>query len=235
MIEELLEVFLQGAQAQPQQSTQQGAPASPWMDLIEDVLGGQQTGGQQAGGQQAGGQRAGPQAGVASLGMDDILGMVLGGGSKGAVGGNPLLAPFTNMLSEKLGISPQMASVIVSAAFGMLMGKMGGSGGGAASPKDMANGLNLDDLLDGDFLKKNGVTEKVAKQTGMDPQEAEDSLLKALEMLGLQKGKKVQPTSQQKAAPKAAKAKPKTVAKKSSTRKKSGDMQHLLDEWKVHG
>ncbi len=231
MIEELLEAVLQGSQAPAQAQGRQSPPASPWMDLLEDVLGGQQPKQQ--------------QAGAASLGMDDILGMVLGGGGRqGAVGGNPLLAPFTNMLSESLGLSPQMASVIVSAAFGLIMGKMGAGGGGGRpgavqNPRDLANGLDLDDLLDGDFLKKSGATEKVAKQTGLDPQEAEQSLLKALEMLGLEPGKKVQPGSQQKSAPKSRRAttkksSPKKSAKRGS-RSKSADLQHLLDDWKVHG
>lgn len=220
MIEELLEAVIQGSQAQQQQTRQQQAPASPWMDLLEDVLGGPQ---------------AQPQSGAASLGMDDILGMVLGGGRQGAVGGNPLLAPFTNMLSEKLGISPQMASVIVSAAFGLIMGKMGsGQNGAVANPKSIANGLDLDDLLDGDFLRKNGVTEKVVKQTGMDPQEAEESLMKALEMLGLEKGRKVQPAKKGSTSSRATKSAPKKATKRSS-RKKSADLKHLLDDWKVHG
>lgn len=239
MIEELLEVLLEGTQGQGQPSRQQQAPPNPWMDLMEDILGGPQQGTSRS---------STPQPGATSLGIDDILGMVLGGDRQGAVGGNPLLAPFTNMLSERLGISPQMASVIVSAAFGLIMGQLqGGNGQGAvgADPRALANGLDLDDLLDGDFLKKNGVTEKVAKQTGMDAQEAEESLLKALELLGLEKGKKVQPASKRKstskktttkkAATKKSTAKAKTVAKKSSSRKKSGNLQHLLEDWEVHG
>lgn len=232
MIEELLEAVLQGSQAPAQQARKQGTPANPWMDLLEDVLGGQQPTQQ--------------QASPASLGMEDILGMVLGGGRQGAVGGNPLLAPFTNMLAERLGLSPQMASVIVSAAFGLIMGKMGAESGGVTrgagavqNPRGLANGLNLDDLLDEEFLKRSGVTEKVAKQTGLDPAEAEKSLLKALEMLGLEPGKTIEPRGQAEPAPRSqSRTTPKPSPKKAvkrSARAKSADLKHLLDDWQVHG
>lgn len=210
MIEELLEVLAAGSQQQQQQQRQQQQPQSPWMDLLEGVLGGNP--------QQ---QQRQPQS---AGGIGDILEAVLGGGARrgqGQVSGNPLLAPFVGALSEKLGISPQMAGVIVSAAFGLIASKMM-SGGKKAQPQVGAtSGLDLDDLLDGDFMEKSGVAEKVAKQTGMDKSEATDSLRKAMEMLG------VLPKGQSAPQPQ------RRTPAKTTQRGKSGDLKHLLDTWQI--
>lgn len=202
MLEELLEVLAAGSQQQKKQAAQ---PQSPWADLLEGVLGGspQQT-----------------QKKQSSGGLGDILEAVLGGGARsgqGQVASNPMLTPFVNALSEKLGISPQMAAVIVSAAFGMIVSK-GMSGGKKTNAKSGATaGLDLDDLLEGDFINKSGVAERVAQQTGMDKGEAKDSLRQAMEMLGV--------IPKQKAAPKKAAAK--------TTKRKSGDLKGLLDTWQI--
>ncbi|MEM7131472.1 MAG: hypothetical protein AAF702_34475 [Chloroflexota bacterium] len=245
MIEELLEALLEGSQPQQQKTRQkQAPPSSPWMDLLEGVLGG------------SGQQSPAPREEVSSFGIGDILDLVLGGGQQSGgqqsrgrqspVGGNPLLAPFTAALAEKLGISPQMASVIVSAAFGLLMGKLSGKDGALSGGNSavLSDGLDLDDLLDGDFLEKNGVTEKVARQTGMDAEEAQQSLLEALELLGLKKGEKVKPIQEKKSTARSSKstskksAPAKSTAKKPTSKSKSskaGDLKDLLDDWNVHG
>lgn len=214
MLEELLEVLAAGSQQQQQQQRQQAAPQSPWMDLLEGVLGG----GAQKQQQQQKKQSSG--------GIGDILEAVLGGGSRqgqGQVASNPMLTPFVNALSEKMGISPQMAAVIVSAAFGMIVSKTMGGGKKAAPQAGATAGLDLDDLLDGDFMEKSGVAERVAKQTGMNKSDASDSLRKAMEMLGvLPKG--------QAAAPKRT---PKRAPAKTTSRGKSGDLKGLLDTWQI--
>jgi len=210
MLEELLEVLAAGSQQQKQQ-----APAkNPLMDLLEGVLGGSP--------QQ-------PQPKQSSGGMGDILEAVLGGGARsgqGQVASNPMLTPFVNGLSEKLGISPQMAAVIVSAAFGMIVSKtMSGMGNKKAQTKaEPTSGMDLDDLLDGDFIDKSGVAERVAKQTGMGKGEAADSLRKAMEMLGvLPKGQSVPKRSTSR----------RSAPAKTTTKGKSGDMKGLLDTWQI--
>lgn len=214
MIEELLEVLAAGSQQQQQQQRQQAAPKSPWMDLLEGVLGGGAPQQQQQ-------QQRQPSGG----GMGDILEAVLGGGSRrgqGQVSSNPMLAPFVGALSEKLGISPQMAAVIVSAAFGMIASKMMGGGKKPTAQTGAQAGLDLDDLLNGDFMEKSGVAERVAKQTGMDKSEATDGLRKAMEMLGVIPKGQSAPKSTQKRAP-----------AKTTKRGKSGDLKHLLDTWQI--
>lgn len=216
MLEELLEVLAAGSQQQQQQRQQQQnrqAP-NPMMDLLEGILG-------DAPQQQ---QRQAPKA---PSGIGDILESVLGGGARrgqGQVSSNPMLAPFVNALSEKLGISPQMAAVIVSAAFGLIVSKVMGGGGKQKKQVGVASsgGLDLDDLLDGDFMNKSGAADRVAKQTGMDTKEASDGLRQALEMLG------VLPKGQ--SAPKQT---PQRAPAKSTSRGKSKDLKHLLDTWEI--
>lgn len=222
MLEELLEILASGSQQQQQQQRQrqQQQPQNPLQDLLEGVLGG---------GQQQPQQRA-PQS---SGGIGDILESVLGGGARrgqGQVASNPMLAPFVNALSEKLGISPQMAAVLVSAAFGLIVSKGMGGGGKKATQKTGAKGgLDLDDLLDGDFMNKSGAAERVAKQTGMDQKEASDGLRQALEMLGvLPKGQSAPKQTTQRAP-----QTPKRAPAKSTKRGKSKDLKHLLDTWEI--
>lgn len=236
MLEELLEVLAAGSQQQQQrqqQQRQQQQPQrrkaqNPLQDLLEGVLGGSPQQQQQ---QQ---QQRAPQGGG---GIGDILEAVLGGGARrgqGQVASNPMLAPFVGALSEKLGISPQMAAVIISAAFGLIVSKVMGGGkkqsqqaGVASAP---AGGIDLDDLLDGDFMNKSGVAERVAKQTGMDKKEASSGLRQALEMLGvLPKGQSA-PSQTPQRAPQST---PKRSATKSTTRGKSKDLKHLLDTWEI--
>lgn len=222
LLEELIEVFAQGTPSEADQSRQNRTPDSnPWTDLLDEVL---------RGGKQ---NAPTPQAGVASLNIEEILGLVLGGQKQGTLGGNPLLVPFTNSLADKLGISPQMASIIVSAAFGLLLARLGGKNGKRANVASTAltREIALDDLVNRDYLKKSGAAEKVARQTGMEVDEAEESLLEALELLGLKKGKTVPPGSQKRsAAPSSSRAR--------AAHRKSGpesDLKHLLDDWEVHG
>ncbi len=263
MIEELLGILLEGAQSGGAQQPQQRAqPRSPFEDLLEGVLGGTTSaGGEQQAPQAAPGSigdlledilnggaapaQSPSQAPEAAIGggLGDLIEIFMGGGGKdrnrgssqGAVGSNPLLAPFTEALSERLGISPQMASVIVSAAFALIVGKMGSSRKTAShdSGRSGAGGLDLDDLLDGDFLKSEGVAEKVARQTGMDQEEAARSLREAMEMMGLGGAAQSTPRS-------ASKAKPKKPSKKRAPKKapkaakpKSGSLENLLDTWEV--
>lgn len=204
MIEELLEIFLEGAQKPTgngrlpsqmpgtQDSRQQSgatqnssAMNSPWLDLLEDFMGGQQPQIEQPQSREPSRQ---PTNAVDGFGLDDLLEIFMGGGQKSNVGGNPMLAPFTEALSEKLGLSPQVASIIVSYAFSMFVSHL--SSGGAATnsgaqsqPQRSQGGLDLDGLLDDDFMKAQDMGKKIAKRTGLDEQTAQESLREAVKIL----------------------------------------------------
>lgn len=218
MLEELLEIMMAGGQGQPSQQRKQAA--NPWLDILEGVLGGNAS----QSGQQ---KQAGPDLG-------DILEIVLGGSGSAnrrqqtPIGGNPMLAPFTQALAERLGISPQMASIIISAAFGLLMSRLQSKvQSGQLNAQAGVAGLNMDELLDRNVLASQGVTARVASQTGLSESDIERSLREALEILGVGSGSA--PPTKQKAAP----AKPKTQPKNSSHG--TSDLKHLLDTWKIDG
>jgi hypothetical protein len=117
-----------------------------------------------------------PQGG----GLMDILGAVLGGGGASQLSGDPNLMPFTEELSEKLGISPQMASALIGAAFTLLMGMLQK---GAQEGEGIPSGADLDHLLDEDFTRSSGAVTQVAEQTGLDDETAAHHLREAMVML----------------------------------------------------
>ena len=198
----LLEGMLGGAsgsQAAPGGATPQGS-SDALGGLLEGLLGG------------AAGSQAAPGAATSQGGgLMDILGAVLGGGGANQLGGNPMLAPFTEALSDKLNISPQMASVLIGAAFTLLAGMMKkGSEGGQRLPE----GADLDSLLDEDYITRSGVASQVAEQTGLDEETAAHHLSAAMAMLANQ------PAA---AAPVSAEPKP----------SKPSELDSLLDSWDV--
>ena len=225
MLEELLEIMLGGAQGQSAQSQRQQA-ANPWNDILEGVLGGAQSGAS-AGGAQT----------KASPGISDILESVLGGGGANSqrqqspIGGNPMLAPFTQALAERLGISPQMASVVISAAFGLLMSYLQGARQkGQLDPRAGAAGLDLDQLLNKNTLASSGVTQRVSAQTGMNETDIERALREALEILGVENKNAATPSSPpKKSAPATPKLQPKRTASATT------DLKDLLDTWVIDG
>jgi hypothetical protein len=116
--------------------------------------------------------------------------------------------PFTEALSEKLGISPQMASVLIGAAFSLLTSMMqkGAQGEGRLSP-----GADMDSLLDEEFLTSSGAVSQVARQTGLDEATAAHHLREAMAMLA-----NPQPAAATSQHPKTA---------------KPTELDHLLDDW----
>ena len=219
MIEELMKAVLEGAQQQSGARRQQPAPGGDILgEIMKGVLGGQQ---------QA--QRAPAQTDLG--GIADILGGVLGGGSRGASTGNPIADMAANALAKRLGISPQIAAMVVSFAMAALMGKKQQaqqvpSGRSAGRPRNQArggtfDGLDLDDLLDGDFAFDSGLAAQLAAKTGQTEDESAYQLQEAVSMLtgvGQKKKKKSSPARQ-----------PRPV-----NRPKSGGLDSLLDSWEVN-
>jgi len=176
MLEDLFEAFVQGAaEGKPTPSTKKGAAAdNPWMDMLESFMGGA-----------AAPDSSSPSGGDLSSmgGIGSLLESFLGGGQQTGIGANPLLAPLTEELAEKLGISPQMASIIMSFAFSLLVSRLQGGGGSGSSQKSEGGGFDLDDLLDDDYLDSQGITTQLADQTGLDEDEAKQSLKEAVTLL----------------------------------------------------
>ncbi len=183
MLDDILQMLMQAQQDQSNsdQSAQQAPDAdNPLGDMLGGLLG-----------SMAGQADASdlPQASNAGGGMDmgmlgGLLGMVTGGAtseSSGVTGGNPMLAPITEAVSEKLGISPQMAGVVVSAGFALLMSKMQQSG--QANRSGSVQDLDLDELTDAQYLQDSGMATRVAEQTGVDEDTAVDYLQQATKMM----------------------------------------------------
>lgn len=231
MIEELMKAVLEGAQQQQggQRQTQQAPGGDILGEVLKGVLGG-------AAQQQS--RRAPAQPDMNNLGgIADILGGVLGGGTRGASTGNPIADMAANALAKRLGISPQIAAMVVSFAMAALMGKKQMQNSQAQSPARRGpssrgssttrggtfGGLDLDDLLDGDFAYESGLAAQLAEKTGQSEDESAYQLQEAVSMLTGVGQKK--PTKKAKA-----KAKAKPVRK---ARPKSGGLDSLLDNWEI--
>jgi hypothetical protein len=189
-------------------------------DLMKALnqAGGQQapTGGQQSSGQQGGGQMdlggllgalGGGGAGGGQIGLGSLLGALGSGGAGGgqldlgnllgalgggAGGGSPFDA-LAGPLAEKLGISPQIASmVIMFLANALLGGKAGSRSGGvdtdsAANLNDVVKMLNSGQI-DSEALQGNQLVQDLSQQTGLDQQTAARSIGAVVDMLGGQQG-----------------------------------------------
>ncbi|MEM7535242.1 MAG: hypothetical protein AAF639_23905 [Chloroflexota bacterium] len=227
----------------PQDNSQNfpsGGNSSPWGDLLEIFLEGALGGNESVPEQRQGGwgnpqeieqfpsqpmPRDEPSSGggILSGGLGMLLELFLGGGKRNNVGANPLLAPITNALAERLNISPQMASIIVSFAVSLIVERV--RNGGGVSSDDAGNrtpsgGLDLDDLLDSDFLMSQRVTEQLAEQTGLDEEEAAQSLREAMVLLnGGQLAEKEEPVTRRDAG--------------SDENIDASELGHLLDTWET--
>ncbi len=178
MMDDLLKALLEGAQPQkPVPQSDQPKPNMQGMDIFSDLLQGtlggdavqQPTQTQQSGG----------------LNIADLIGAVLGGGqsaSPGQTGMNPLVAPIANMLAEKLGVSPQIAQMVVGFAMAALLSK-GKDRGVSGSAGAAQRGIDFDDLLDGDFAYDSGMASRLSQESGMSEDEAAAGLQEAIRML----------------------------------------------------
>lgn len=107
-------------------------------------------------------------------GMGEMLGMITGGS-------NPLQAGLTSLVSQKLGVPPIVASLIVT----FIMSKLMGSGSGAnAQP-----GLSLESLIGGakndrNYFHNNGMAAGLANQLGMDNNNAANTLNTVMGLIG---------------------------------------------------
>jgi hypothetical protein len=180
MMEDLLKAMMEGAA--PEKGSGEGR-RDPLMDLLGGILSGGGAG--QAGSQGAAG------------GLADLLGMLGGAGSGGGTGS--LFEPILSRLAEQLGLSPQLAQMVVSFVLGKLLtGAATGSGAsGRAAVAGASTSFDLDQLLgqmqggqgvETRFLDPSGMAAELAEQTGMDHELAAASLQEVFGMLGAQLG-----------------------------------------------
>ena len=212
MMDDLLKALMEGAQAQkPAAQTPKDASG---FDMLGEILQGA------LGGSTAPQQPTQPQQQPSALNIADLIGMVLGGGqasSPSQMGMNPLVAPIAKMLADKLGVSPQIAQMIVQFAMAALLSKRNerGTASGTASGQQ---GFDLDDLLEGDFAYSSGMASRLSKESGLSEDEAAYSLQEAMMML-----------SGHPAFKKAAQS------KRPKTRPSPNKLDNLLDTWEVDG
>jgi len=235
MLGGLLESILGGGAATPQGGQQSPQQEGGLSDLIGSILGGgttpqsvQQTP-QQGGGlpDLIGSILGGGQAGG---GLGGILGGILGGGG---MSNNAILAPITQALSERLGLTPQMAQAVVLFAVSTVIpalirgvarkrgAEIPAQSGALPSAGTGEGGLDLDDLLQRmgtgqklgrSYLQSTGLVQQLSEQTGLDRATATKSLQQTFSMLGGYLGEEA----------------PETPAQESDSSK---GLDSLLDTW----
>ena len=182
---DLLGSLLGGGAPQPSQPSQ---PASGGAgDLLGSLLGG------------------GSSGAAGSGGMGALLGGLLGGGgasSMGFGGGGGVSLPFADTLAEKLGISPQMANMLIMGAIGLLT-----SSAAKNRNRGTSAGVSVSDLSNPDFIRSSGVSSRLSSEMGISEDEAIRGLQQTFDVMAAG----TQP------APKAKSS----TAKKTTTKKKS--------------
>ncbi len=185
-----------GPQQAPKGGQQSSGQPSDQMDL-GSLLGGLTAGGGQQGSDQMdlGSLLGGLMGGGAAQGSDPLsglLGGLMGGASSGGMGGSPFDA-LAGPLAEKLGISPQIASMVIMFLANALLGGKAGSRSGAvdtnaaADLNDVVTMLNSGQV-DSQALHNNQLVQDLSQETGLDEQTAARSIGALADMLGGQQG-----------------------------------------------
>ena len=225
---------------------QQGGGADDMAGMLGSLLGGggaQQGGaGDMAGmlGSLMGGGGGAQQGGAGGL-LGGLLGGLMGGGGGGNAGqmsfgggGGGMSLPFAGTLAEKLGISEQMANMLIMGAIGLLTSSMAKNRSGGS--------IDVNGLTDPDYIRSSGVAGRLSNQMGISEDDAILGLQQTMGMMMAEQGHKpaAKPKSSTKkkktttaeAAPKKSSSKAtKTTPKKKTTKKSSGsDFMDLLDD-----
>ena len=222
-----------------------GGESSDMMGMLGGLMGGGAT--ESAGSSDAdagglGGLLGGLLGGGGSAGgLGGLLGGLLGGGGAPATfgGGGGAMLPFADTLAEKLGISPQMANMLIMGAIGLLTASM--------AKKHSGRSVDLAGVTDADYIRSSGVASRLSAQMGISEDDAVVGLQQAMGLMATQAGASAaQPkraaakkTTARKAtadptAPKPVKKSTrkttKTTPKKSSSSDTGSDFMDLLDD-----
>ncbi len=185
----------------PQKPPKSGQPSSGQesgqMDL-GSLLGGMAAGGGQQGGGQMdlGGLLGGLMGGGGSAQGGDPLAGLLGGLMGGGSGSSGMGGPFDALagpLAEKLGISPQIASMVIMFLANALLGGKAGSRSGAVDSNAAADLSDVVTMLnsgqaDSRALQGNQLVQDLSQETGLDQETAARSIGALADMLGGQQG-----------------------------------------------
>ena len=188
-----------------------------------------------------GGLLGGDSGGAGGGLLGSLLGGLLGGGGNAGQmtfggGGGGMSLPFAGTLAEKLGISEQMANMLIMGAIGLLTASMAKKRSGAA--------VDVNNLTDPDFIRSSGVSSRLSSQMGISEDDAILGLQQTMGMMMAEQqaaappaqpksaGSKKKASSGETAAPKKSSTKStKSTSKKKSTKKESGsDFMDLLDD-----
>ncbi len=211
-----------------------GASGDDMGDLLGSLMGGAPSGtsaSQSAGaagglGDLLGGLMGGGGAG----GLGGLLGGLMGGGSSPTTfggGGGPSM-PFASTLAEKLGISEQMASMLIMGAIGLLtssLAKKRSSGRGGE--------VAFSEVTDADYIRSSGIASQLSSQMGISEDEAIHSLQQTMNLMAAGNSPEPQPKKPAKktTAKKTTASSTQTKSKKKSSKKKPpSDFQDLLDD-----
>lgn len=167
MLDELLKILV-GSPSSPDEAKSD----NPLGDLLKVVLGGQGNGND-------------PDTAPSQGGLGDILQVILGnkgqaegssseeGEEPDAAADNPLIATIARLLSEKLGISPEVTQVVVTFALTLVLAQLQKSEGDTTQitvPSQNA-------------IRQSGVAKQLATQTGMNQKDAAATLQQAISLL----------------------------------------------------
>lgn len=184
--------------------TQQQAGGDAMAQMLGGMLGGQSQGGAggdlitEAIGSLLGGQQAAGGAGTGALlgGLQQILGGTPGTGQQLPMGGSgmplggsdplmTLLQPVVNNLAAKLGISPQLATLVASVALHYLVQSSPNTPG--ASPLNLGSvmqALASGKSVSPTALQQSGMVNDVMQATGMTEEQAVRSLSTTFDVFG---------------------------------------------------
>jgi hypothetical protein len=183
-----------GQQSMPQQQSMQPQAGGDMMGMLGSLLGGAQQPMQQQPVQQPASsgdmmlgmleQLIGGQPGQGQLGVSPMSSMNMGAVNNPIMG---LLQPIVNQVAGKLGISPQIATVVASIAMHYLL-----SSHSSTSPQAPMNlgsimqQLGRSGSLSQGTLRNSGMVQDVMQATGLNKQEALRSLDATFGVLGSQ-------------------------------------------------
>ena len=135
------------------------------------------------------------------LGLGNILGSILGGGSQ-AMASDSFLAPIVARLAEKIGLPPQVAQAVVAFVIGKLMESRmqpgldslqadvpsRSTGTQPASLEDVVARMNTGKRVPKTAIRRAGLAQELSAHTGLNRATAEASVQEVLNALGGQLG-----------------------------------------------
>ena len=170
MLDELLKILVGG---QSSSSEEEAKSDHPLGDLLKVVLGGQES-------------KTNPDTAPTHGGLGDILQVILGNKgqnadatpqeedqSPDAAANNPLIKTIAHLLSEKLGLSPEVAQVVVTLALTLVISQLQKAEG---EPSQIV-------VPSQNAIRQSGAAKQLATQTGMNQKDAAATLQQAVSLI----------------------------------------------------